>query len=590
MKAAFLFLFLHPVLSSEEEGEEYSNIEYVMFFIIYGIVISILVSGIKHFTGIPYTPMLLIVGILMGVTSPWLWAFGSSVQFVITLTGQFLLYVFIPPLIFESAFSFDVIVFNNAFFQILILAVPVVAMQAIFTAGIILYVLGYSGMLSWSQGLVIGSILSATDPVAVVSILKELGTPISFNILLEGESLLNDGTGTVFFQVFYHWMLSGDFTAKEFTIKFSRLALGGPLIGILIGLLTYPLLKRIINYESFFVVCSVIVVYFTYFVAESEFFRLHSSGILAVVALGIFFSYKLKNRVVGSLELSMHAVWGFLSFVIESLLFILTGSYLGVFFIKRDHSGLRPNILDVGVIWQLLIFQVLLFLLRGLILVLFWFPINKSGKKQLNWKDILVMTYAGLRGAIGLSLALVVRDTTAPSYMSIESFQLFQIVTILLLCFTIVFTVLVFGLTIKGMLMKIKFIPEGILFSKIKILAEQKLIEKSLRKIEKLKLDQKYYDKVIIEDVMKILNLTESKLTKLEEKKSRKKLQFQEIFKRMDLIIKAMDDLIREKQGKLIISEISINIDTDEEINEVTHPGNRLFKSEIQIEGNKRMK
>lgn len=58
----------------------------------------------------------------------------------------------------------------------------------------------------WPEGLVIGSILSATDPVAVVALLKELGTPITFNVLLEGESLLNDGTGTVFFVVFYSWI------------------------------------------------------------------------------------------------------------------------------------------------------------------------------------------------------------------------------------------------------------------------------------------------------------------------------------------------------------------------------------------------
>lgn len=58
----------------------------------------------------------------------------------------------------------------------------------------------------WPEGLVIGSILSATDPVAVVALLKELGTPITFNVLLEGESLFNDGTGTVFFVVFYSWI------------------------------------------------------------------------------------------------------------------------------------------------------------------------------------------------------------------------------------------------------------------------------------------------------------------------------------------------------------------------------------------------
>ena len=86
------------------------------------------------------------------------------------------------------------------------MAFPLVALQVVLCAIILLYILRYNSSLGWPECLVIGSILSATDPVAVVALLKELGTPINFNILLEGESLLNDGTGTVFFAVFYGWL------------------------------------------------------------------------------------------------------------------------------------------------------------------------------------------------------------------------------------------------------------------------------------------------------------------------------------------------------------------------------------------------
>lgn len=66
--------------------------------------------------------------------------------------------------------------------------------------------MNYKNDLGWPEGLLLGSILSASDPVAVVALLKELGTPITFNILLEGESLFNDGTATVFFIVFMTWI------------------------------------------------------------------------------------------------------------------------------------------------------------------------------------------------------------------------------------------------------------------------------------------------------------------------------------------------------------------------------------------------
>ena len=223
--------------------------------------------------------------------------------------------------------------------------------------------------------------MSATDPVAVVALLKELGTPITFNILLEGESLLNDGTGTVFFAVFYSWIQLGWFSVGEFFHKFFRLALGGPALGLLIAFIFYPLLKTMINYEAFFVVSTVILAYFTFFLAESTFFKIYVSGILAVVTLGVYFSYKLKNRVIGTVEESMHVVWHFLAYIIESLLFLLTGGFLGIFFISWDITGLRPSEISADVIWKLIVFQIFLFIMWGLVLVIFWYPLNKTGKK-----------------------------------------------------------------------------------------------------------------------------------------------------------------------------------------------------------------
>ena len=102
-----------------------------------------------------------------------------------------------------------------------------------------------------------GAILAATDPVAVVALLKELGTPMKFNILLEGESLLNDGTATVFFFVFFNMVEVGSFKVNNFLEKFFRLTFGGPAVGLLIGVLAYPLLKRLMTTHYIFVVCTI---------------------------------------------------------------------------------------------------------------------------------------------------------------------------------------------------------------------------------------------------------------------------------------------------------------------------------------------
>ena len=121
-------------------------------------------------------------------------------------------------------------------------------------------------------------------------------------------------------------------------------------------MISYPILKLIIKHDNLFVLSTVIVTYFTFYMAESDFFKIKVSGILAVVALGVYYSFKIKNRVIGTLEESMHIVWHFLAYIFESLLFFLTGGFLGFFFIGKDVDGLNITILQADVVWKLFVF------------------------------------------------------------------------------------------------------------------------------------------------------------------------------------------------------------------------------------------
>lgn len=159
--------------------------------------------------------MLLGVGIFIGYFNDSLWKVGESMEYVVGLSSHTLLLVFIPPLIFESAFNADFFTFSRSIWQILLLALPGVALLCVFIAIILKYILLYDE-LDWGEALTIGSIIAATDPVAVVALLKEMGTPNSFNVLLEGESLINDGTATVFFWVFFEWVDVGSFSVGGF--------------------------------------------------------------------------------------------------------------------------------------------------------------------------------------------------------------------------------------------------------------------------------------------------------------------------------------------------------------------------------------
>ena len=113
------------------------------------------------------------------------------------MNPHLLLYVFLPILIFESAFNVELHTLEREIWQVLMLAVPGVALGCGLTAAVTMAIFGDT--FTWPAALMFGAILSATDPVAVVALLKELGVNKRLGVLLEGESLLNDGTAPAFF-------------------------------------------------------------------------------------------------------------------------------------------------------------------------------------------------------------------------------------------------------------------------------------------------------------------------------------------------------------------------------------------------------
>ena len=115
-------------------------------------------------------------------------------------------------------------------------------------------------------------------------------------------------------------------------------------------------MKKILKYENAFVISTVVLAYATFFVSESGIFKIHVSGILALWVLGLYFSYKLKGRVVGKVEEAMRFIWHFLAWIIETLLFFITGGFLGAFLAGNDDMGLKLNLLDSSLIWKLFVF------------------------------------------------------------------------------------------------------------------------------------------------------------------------------------------------------------------------------------------
>ena len=153
---------------------------------------AILLGGIvrelgKKWSFIPYTPTLFVVGLAIGLHSQYLGVLGKSLEGVINMDPHGLLSIFLPPLIFESGFNADWHIFRKQSKQILILAFPSVVVSAVIIMFGLKLVLNYDeSYYTWIGAFLFGSILSCTDTVAVLALLKEAGAPKKFNSLIEG--------------------------------------------------------------------------------------------------------------------------------------------------------------------------------------------------------------------------------------------------------------------------------------------------------------------------------------------------------------------------------------------------------------------
>ncbi len=212
-----------------------------------------------------------------------------------------------------------------------------------------------------------GAINSATDPVAVVALLKELGVTVRISTLIEGESLLNDGTALVLFIVLAEMAQGDEKTAGEIATMFCRMSLGGPLLGIAFGYIMSFTLSRIHNepiLESNLTVC---MPYILFYVAEHH--DVHVSGILALVAMGLYMTNRGRARISTESEEAIHAIWHYIGFVAETLIFLISGIVLGGTF-----STVEP-------IWiaQLFGLYIFLHLIRFSGLILCWPLLKLSG-------------------------------------------------------------------------------------------------------------------------------------------------------------------------------------------------------------------
>ena len=305
----------------------------------------------------------------------------------------------------------------------MLMAVPGVLIATLVVAGLVYWLID----IPFAYAVAFGALISATDPVAVISFFRNLGVNKRLSVLVEGESLLNDGVAIVIFSLAL--TVAGtageSLVLSEAIIEFLRVALGGVAVGLIAGVAVAHLIVKRVDDHLIENTAMLALAIGTFVLAE----ELHVSGILAVVAAGIYTGTFVSKRYMSEKTTdAIYSFWELLAYIVTSILFLLMG-------LRINLGDLLPNLLPIGVaIAAILISRALVVYAVGGISRRYAWKIPRAFSHVMYW--------GGLRGAISVALAL---SLTGP-YAAQLQIMTFGVV---------LFTLLVQGLSIETVIRRL---------------------------------------------------------------------------------------------------------------------------------------
>jgi CPA1 family monovalent cation:H+ antiporter len=334
------------------------------------LVIATLVGIVARRLRMPYTVGLVIVGAGLAIF------YGQE---PLEVNPDIILGVFIPPLIFEAAFHLPINELRRNIFSILRLAI----IGVLITTFLVGFIVFFGAGIPLKFAVIFGAIIAATDPVAVIALFRSMGVPKRLQVLVEGESLLNDGTAIVVVNIAVAVAITDQFNFLDSVGTFISSAGLGLGIGLVLGILASFIITRIDDHLIETAITFVLA-YSAFLVAES----LHVSGVLAVVAAGVVNGNIGPRGMSSSTRIVVFNFWEFLSFLANSFVFLLIGLVVNL-----------PLLIEN---WQAILWGIFAALLSRLLVVFGLFPTSKE--ISTKWKQIIF--WGGLRGAISLALVL----------------------------------------------------------------------------------------------------------------------------------------------------------------------------------------
>ncbi|MBL4711882.1 MAG: cation:proton antiporter, partial [Gammaproteobacteria bacterium] len=246
-------------------------VEHIILALVLILGLSLLAIPVAKWSRLPQASILVLLGF---IASEIMVSLGMDTGIRADNFQSIIFYVFIPILVFESAYSIDKQQLHNNLIVILFLAVIAMLLTCVIAAALLFYGIGHATGFPWLAALITGAILAATDPVSVVDQLRKVNAPKRIAVLLEGESLFNDATAIVLFGLFLSMAMAGDVTTSgdaypvlDVVLRFLTIFVGGALVGLFVGL-TFGFLQKKIEQALLKGVMSIVVAYGSYLLAE----------------------------------------------------------------------------------------------------------------------------------------------------------------------------------------------------------------------------------------------------------------------------------------------------------------------------------
>jgi Na+/H+ antiporter len=369
--------------------------------IIFILAIVIGLSAFAHKIKLPYPILLVIAGIAIGFIP----SMGE-----IEINPEIIFLLFLPPLLYDASFNISTKDFKTNINTISTLAISLVFLTTIGIAVVARYMI--PGM-TWPLAFVLGSILSATDAVAAISITKGLNLSHKTLTILEGESLINDASALVAYRFAVAAVMGSAFIIWKAALHFVLLLGGGFLVGFVMAKILAFILSKVHKKNIEVTISFMLLMPFvTYLIAE----HLEVSGVIAVVILGLTIARFSKKIFPESLKNQSRSLWDIIIFLLNGLIFILIGLNFRYILKGIDNDMILPYIGYAAIITivALLIRMARIFLQK--INLQKAFQNTKRTKKVsehalLDFNNSIIISWSGMRGIVSLAIAIGIPKT-----------------------------------------------------------------------------------------------------------------------------------------------------------------------------------